>query len=100
MRAIRPSLVEPASLGEMTATLTSCPQHSFVSKPSGGNHLNSIESHSSSHSIYEMEREALVNAVRDHPIIWDYTHRDHKNLTKIDQAWERIAAELEISGEK
>lgn len=42
----------------------------------------------------EKSTEQLIEKVKNHPILYDLTNSDYKNIKKKDKVWDEIALEL------
>jgi len=38
--------------------------------------------------------EAFINAIKNHPVIYSLTHKDHKDQVKVGLAWKKVVEEI------
>lgn len=41
----------------------------------------------------------FIELIKEHPLIYDTTHDDYKNLRKRDKVWDEIGKEIKVKGE-
>ena len=50
----------------------------------------------SKRSIIKFECDLFIDTIREHQLIWDKAHSEHKDKHKISAAWANIAEQFKI----